>query len=242
MHIVSVVCLNLAWGLLCSSHSWMVWSYIIVLWYGGHLHSVSHMLHVFTLEMLKCVACLWCVGRKYALSRGCMKISGAVLQVSFEIWTDILCGCVYGWMNVCAQEYLRLSDVYKMYGNGCIPAQTAFPNALCLPLAVTSDTPREVWLLHSLFHPRQNLFLCLTTSCFPLQCHLFQVCGFSFYDAVRITFSWNFSWNTFSFQLSLSLLYPMPALCFCIPKMPSLHFVFVCDGLIVWRSMWQSVS
>ncbi|XP_052448835.1 pleckstrin homology-like domain family B member 1 isoform X9 [Carassius gibelio] len=41
------------------------------------------------------------------------------------------------------EEYLKLSDVYKMYGNGCIPAQTAFPNALCLPLAVTSDTPRE---------------------------------------------------------------------------------------------------
>ncbi|KAG1958862.1 pleckstriny-like domain family B [Pimephales promelas] len=41
------------------------------------------------------------------------------------------------------EEYLKLSDVYKMYGNGCVPAQTAFPNALCLPLAVTSDTPRE---------------------------------------------------------------------------------------------------
>ncbi|KTG24717.1 hypothetical protein cypCar_00008055, partial [Cyprinus carpio] len=43
------------------------------------------------------------------------------------------------------EEYLKLSDVYKMYGNGCIPAQTAFPNALCLPLAVTSDTPREIY-------------------------------------------------------------------------------------------------
>lgn len=203
MHIVSVVCLNLAWSLLCSCHSWMVWAYIIVLWYGGHWHSVSHTLHVCTLEMLKCVACFWCVGRKHALSRGCMKISGAVLQVSFEIWTDILCGCVYGWMNVCAQEYLRLSDVYKMYGNGCIPAQTAFPNALCLPLAVTSDTPREVWLLHSLFHPRQKLFLCLTTSCFPLQCHLFLVCGFSFYDAVRIT-HWLSSLETSLETLSLS--------------------------------------
>ncbi len=32
-----VVCLNLACGLLCSEHSWMVWSYIIVLWYGGHI-------------------------------------------------------------------------------------------------------------------------------------------------------------------------------------------------------------
>ncbi|XP_067294917.1 pleckstrin homology-like domain family B member 1 isoform X7 [Pseudorasbora parva] len=41
------------------------------------------------------------------------------------------------------EEYLKLSDVYKMYGNGCTPAQTSFPNALCLPLAVTSDTPRE---------------------------------------------------------------------------------------------------
>ncbi|XP_052412648.1 pleckstrin homology-like domain family B member 1 isoform X1 [Carassius gibelio] len=44
------------------------------------------------------------------------------------------------------EEYLRLSDVYKMYGNGCIPAQTAFSNALCLPLAVTSDTPREEYV------------------------------------------------------------------------------------------------
>lgn len=148
----------------------------------------------------------WCVGRKHAFSSGCIKISGTVLHVSFEIWTDVLCGCVYGWMNVCAQEYLKLSDVYKMYGNGCIPAQTAFPNALCLPLAVTSDTPREVWLLHSLFHPWQNLFLCLTTSCFPFQCHLFLVCGFSFYDAVRIT-PWLSSLGTliFHFFLSLSL-------------------------------------
>ncbi|XP_051959094.1 pleckstrin homology-like domain family B member 1 isoform X2 [Xyrauchen texanus] len=49
-------------------------------------------------------------------------------------------------MDVCAQEYLKLSDVYKMYGNGCIPAQTASPNALCLPLAVKSDTPREEYV------------------------------------------------------------------------------------------------
>ncbi|XP_056100799.1 pleckstrin homology-like domain family B member 1 isoform X2 [Rhinichthys klamathensis goyatoka] len=44
------------------------------------------------------------------------------------------------------EEYLKLSDVYKMYGNGCIPSQTAFPNALCVPLAVTSDTPREEYV------------------------------------------------------------------------------------------------
>lgn len=149
-----------------------------------------------------------------------MKISGAVLLVSFEIWTDILCGCVYGWMNVYAQEYLRLSDVYKMYGNGCIPAQTAFSNALCLPLAVTSDTPREVWLLHSLFHPWQNLFLCLTTSCFPIQCHLFLVCDFFLWCCQNnplAVFSWSSYFSflpvSFSFQLSLSLLYPLPLLC-----------------------------
>ncbi len=154
--------------------------------------------------MLKCVACLW--GASMLYPEGASRIQGAVLQVSFEIWTDILCGCVYGWMNVCAQEYLRLSDVHKMYGNGCIPAQTAFPYALCLPLAVTSDTPREVWLLHSLFHPWQKLFLCLTTSCFPFQCHLFLVCCFTFYDAVRITHLLS-SLETliFHFFLSLSL-------------------------------------
>ncbi|XP_051526267.1 pleckstrin homology-like domain family B member 1 isoform X2 [Myxocyprinus asiaticus] len=48
--------------------------------------------------------------------------------------------------NTQKEEYLKLSDVYKMYGNGCIPAQTASPNALCLPLAVTSDTPREEYV------------------------------------------------------------------------------------------------
>ncbi|TRY83957.1 hypothetical protein DNTS_006534 [Danionella cerebrum] len=44
------------------------------------------------------------------------------------------------------EEYLKLSDVYKMYGNGSIPTQTASPNTLCLPLAVTSDTPREEYV------------------------------------------------------------------------------------------------
>ncbi|XP_051551919.1 pleckstrin homology-like domain family B member 1 isoform X3 [Myxocyprinus asiaticus] len=44
------------------------------------------------------------------------------------------------------EEYLKLSDVYKMYGNGCFPAQTASPNTLCLPLAVISDTPREEYV------------------------------------------------------------------------------------------------
>lgn len=133
----------------------------------------------------------------------------------FETWTDILCGCVCGWMNVCAQEYLKLSDVYKMYGNGCIPAQTAFPNALCLPLAVTSDAPREVWLLHSLFHPWQNLFPCLTTSCFPFQWHLFLVCGFSFYDAVRIT-HWLPSLETLIFHFFPSLSLTSCLSCCCI--------------------------
>ncbi|XP_057209746.1 pleckstrin homology-like domain family B member 1 isoform X3 [Triplophysa rosa] len=46
------------------------------------------------------------------------------------------------------EEYLKLSDVYKMYGNGCFPAQTASsaPNAFCLPLAVTPDAPREEYV------------------------------------------------------------------------------------------------
>ncbi|XP_051970231.1 pleckstrin homology-like domain family B member 1 isoform X7 [Xyrauchen texanus] len=46
--------------------------------------------------------------------------------------------------NTLKEEYLKLSDVYKMYGNGCFPAQTASPNTFCLPLAVISDTPREI--------------------------------------------------------------------------------------------------
>ncbi|XP_058239424.1 pleckstrin homology-like domain family B member 1 isoform X5 [Hemibagrus wyckioides] len=43
------------------------------------------------------------------------------------------------------EEYLRLSDVFKMYGSGCVPTQaTSFaPTTSCLSLAVTPDTPRE---------------------------------------------------------------------------------------------------
>ncbi|XP_056601600.1 pleckstrin homology-like domain family B member 1 isoform X3 [Triplophysa dalaica] len=46
------------------------------------------------------------------------------------------------------EEYLKLSDVYKMYGNGCFSAQTASsaPNAFCLPLAVTPDVPGEEYV------------------------------------------------------------------------------------------------
>ncbi|XP_046695015.1 pleckstrin homology-like domain family B member 1 isoform X2 [Silurus meridionalis] len=43
------------------------------------------------------------------------------------------------------EEYLRLSDVFKMYGSGCVPTQaTSFaPTTSCLSLAVTPDTPCE---------------------------------------------------------------------------------------------------
>ncbi|XP_073717089.1 pleckstrin homology-like domain family B member 1 isoform X14 [Misgurnus anguillicaudatus] len=47
--------------------------------------------------------------------------------------------------NTSKEEYLKLSDVYKMYGSGYFPAQAASsaPNSFCLPLAVTPDAPRE---------------------------------------------------------------------------------------------------
>ncbi|TSY98096.1 Pleckstrin homology-like domain family B member 1 [Bagarius yarrelli] len=43
------------------------------------------------------------------------------------------------------EEYLRLSDVFKMYGSGCVASQaTSFtPTTSCLSLAVTPDTPHE---------------------------------------------------------------------------------------------------
>ncbi|XP_055055340.2 pleckstrin homology-like domain family B member 1 isoform X4 [Misgurnus anguillicaudatus] len=46
------------------------------------------------------------------------------------------------------EEYLKLSDVYKMYGSGYFPAQAASsaPNSFCLPLAVTPDAPREEYV------------------------------------------------------------------------------------------------
>ncbi|XP_053086536.1 pleckstrin homology-like domain family B member 1 isoform X5 [Pangasianodon hypophthalmus] len=46
------------------------------------------------------------------------------------------------------EEYLRLSDVFKMYGSGCVPSQaTSFaPTTSCLSLAVTPDTPREEYV------------------------------------------------------------------------------------------------
>ncbi|XP_060718483.1 pleckstrin homology-like domain family B member 1 isoform X3 [Tachysurus vachellii] len=47
--------------------------------------------------------------------------------------------------NTMQEEYLRLSDVFKMYGSGCVPPQaTSFaPTTSCISLAVTPDTPRE---------------------------------------------------------------------------------------------------
>ncbi|XP_017315964.1 pleckstrin homology-like domain family B member 1 isoform X3 [Ictalurus punctatus] len=50
--------------------------------------------------------------------------------------------------NSMQEEYLRLSDVFKMYGSGCVPSQaTSFaPTTSCLSLAVTPDTPREEYV------------------------------------------------------------------------------------------------
>ncbi|XP_036436361.1 pleckstrin homology-like domain family B member 1 isoform X2 [Colossoma macropomum] len=46
------------------------------------------------------------------------------------------------------EEYLRLSDVFKMYGSGCIPAPATSPapHTPCLSLSVTPDTPREEYV------------------------------------------------------------------------------------------------
>lgn len=46
------------------------------------------------------------------------------------------------------QEYLRLSDVYKMYGNAAVPARSSSPAALhCLSFTVTPALPCEVQTL-----------------------------------------------------------------------------------------------
>lgn len=47
------------------------------------------------------------------------------------------------WLSM--QEYLRLSDVYKMYGSASLPPRSSSPAALhCLSLAVAPALPCEV--------------------------------------------------------------------------------------------------
>lgn len=144
---------------------------------------------------------------------------------SVDVWMD---GCV------CVQEYLKLSDVYKMYGNGCFPAQTASsaPNALCLPLAVTPDAPREVWLLQS-FIPDRIIF-CLFCLLFPFEMpfslSLLRFSALIFHDAVWIThlLSSLFILFTFlDFACYASWLAFM-SFCFWLPTMPSLYLLCVC--------------
>lgn len=141
-------------------------------------------------------------------------------------------------MVVSAQEYLKLSDVYKMYGSGYFPTQAASsaPNSFCLPLAVTPDAPREVWLLQSFIFDRilSLLFYLLFSFPVPFISRLLLFSALMFHDAARPT-HWLSCFKTVSFFLSthLLLLYPLLLfLCFCIPTMPSLHsvcmFVFVC--------------
>lgn len=51
------------------------------------------------------------------------------------------------------QEYLRLSDVYKMYGNASMQPHSSSPAALhCLSLAVAPALPCEVDTLPALWH------------------------------------------------------------------------------------------
>ncbi|XP_077402496.1 pleckstrin homology-like domain family B member 1 isoform X3 [Vanacampus margaritifer] len=51
------------------------------------------------------------------------------------------------------EEYLRMSDVYKMYGNACVHPPSSPPAALgCLPLAVADAVPCEVESLPDLCH------------------------------------------------------------------------------------------
>ncbi|XP_063059574.1 pleckstrin homology-like domain family B member 1 isoform X2 [Engraulis encrasicolus] len=47
------------------------------------------------------------------------------------------------------EEYLRLSDVYKMYGTSCVQSHSTSSVPLCYPsaaLSVTSDSPREQYI------------------------------------------------------------------------------------------------
>ena len=68
------------------------------------------------------------------------------------------------------QEYLRLSDVYKMYGSASLPPRSSSPAALhCLSLAVAPALPCEVdtpacSLPHTLWH----VFSLMASHPFPL--------------------------------------------------------------------------
>lgn len=177
---LGVVCPNPAWIQLCLGHSWLLWSHYLALeWCALLLSHMSEGICVCVCVCIGDVAEMVSVGCEHAFPVGAWRFVVEFFKSQDMNWNPLWM-CVWMDVCVCAQEYLKLSDVYKMYGNGCVPAQTASPNSLCLPLAVTSDTPREVRLLHSLFHPRHNLFPCLSASCFPFQCHLFLVCDFSF--------------------------------------------------------------
>lgn len=68
------------------------------------------------------------------------------------------------------QEYLRLSDVYRMYGNAAVPACSASPAALhCLSFTVTPALSCEVQTLLVLSHctlhfPRQLSYVLLSVN------------------------------------------------------------------------------
>lgn len=73
------------------------------------------------------------------------------------------------------QEYLRLSDVYKMYGNASLPSCSSSPAALhCLSLSVAPALPCEVdicwffavlFLISSLRQPLNISSYCLLSFC-----------------------------------------------------------------------------
>lgn len=94
----------------------------------------------FPVCMCMCVCacvCLW------ALVRACVYFCPSA-------WFDGLSSCLAA-LGFGSQEYLKLSDVYKMYGNGCHDTQIASSAQNCTPLAVVPALLSEVpWLSLSL--------------------------------------------------------------------------------------------
>lgn len=133
-------------------------------------------------------------------------------------------------MDVCLQEYLKLSDVYKMYGNGCFSAQTASsaPNAFCLPLAVTPDAPGEVLLLQSFIPDRiMSLLFLLFHFAMPFSLSLLLFSALIMLSELPIC-SLLFLFLSWCYMLCFASWRAFVSLCFCIPTMPSLYLLCVC--------------
>lgn len=86
----------------------------------------------------------------------CVETSSRLLCESFELSECRSFSLLLLWLSM--QEYLRMSDVYRMYGNASLQPHSSSPAALhCLSLTVTPALPTEVDLFSA---------LCNTLICF----------------------------------------------------------------------------